>query len=98
MKMIYKYPMGMEIHHNAVIEMDLPKGAKILDIQMQGLIPMLWAIVNPKHETRKRTFHVFGTGFEMSDYDKKHYDYITTVQQSTVLGGPLVWHVFEVHE
>ena len=57
---------------------------------------MLWAIVNPKKEKRKYTFHVFGTGFEMPDYDKKHYEYIGTVQQKGIT--TLVWHVFEVHE
>lgn len=98
MKMIYKYPLGMDIHHNAVYEIEMPKAAKILDIQVQGHMPMIWAIVNPKKESRKYTFHVFGTGFEMNDYDKKHYEYVRTIQQSTALGVTMVWHVFEVHE
>lgn len=96
MKMIYKYPLGMEIHHNAVYEIEMPKAAKILSVQEQGGFPMIWAIVNPKKEKRKYTFHVFGTGFEMPDYDKKHYEYIGTVQQKGMT--TLVWHVFEVHE
>ena len=96
MKMIYKYPLGMDIHHNAVYEIEMPKAAKILDIQMQGTIPVIWAIVNPKHKVRKYVFHVFGTGFEMPDYDKKLYDYVGTVQQIGLT--TLVWHVFEVHE
>lgn len=53
MKMIYKYPLGMDIHHNAVYEIEMPKAAKILTIQEQGGFPMLWAIVNPKKEKRK---------------------------------------------
>lgn len=97
MKMIYKYPLGMDIHHNAVYEIEMPKAAKILDIQVQGNIPVIWAIVNPKKETRKYEFHVFGTGFEMQDYDKKHYEYVGTVQQANMV-NTLVWHVFEVHE
>jgi hypothetical protein len=96
MKMIYKYPLGMDIHHNAVYEIEMPKAAKILTIQEQGGFPMIWAIVNPKKEKRKYTFQVFGTGFEMPDYDKKHYDYVGTVQQKGLT--TLVWHVFEVHE
>lgn len=99
MKMIYKYPLGMDIHHNAVYEIEMPRGAKILDIQTQGgNIPVIWAIVNPKKEKRKYVFHVFGTGFEMYDYDKKHYDYVKTIQQTTAIGVALVWHVFLVHE
>jgi hypothetical protein len=96
MKMIYKYPLGMDIHHNAVYEIEMPKAAKILDIQIQGDIPVIWAIVNPNKEKRKYVFHVFGTGFEMGDYDKKHYDYVGTIQQTRMT--TLVWHIFEVHE
>ena len=92
MKVIHKFPM-LNLQHNAVLEVEMPKGAKVLDIQVQNETAMIWAIVNPKHSTRKRVFHVFGTGFEMEDYEKKHYDYIKTVQN-----GPLVWHIFEVHE
>lgn len=96
MKMIYKYPLGMEIYHNSVYEIQMPRGAKILDIQAQGNIPVIWAIVNPNKETRKYVFHVFGTGLEMLDYDKKHYEYVGTVQQNGFTN--LVWHIFEVHE
>lgn len=96
MKMIFKYPIHTDIHHNAVIEVEMPKSAKILDIQIQGSIPVLWAIVNPKKETRKYIFHVFGTGFEMSEYEKKHYEYRKTVQMGHL--NSMVWHIFEVHE
>ena len=96
MKMIFKYPLGMDIHHNAVFEIEMPRNAKILDIQVQGSIPVLWAIVNPNKEKRKYSFHVFGTGFEMTDYEKKHYDYVKTVQTGHL--NALVWHIFEVHE
>lgn len=96
MKMIFKYPLGEDIHHNAVYEIEMPKAAKILDIQTQGSMPVIWAIVNPEKEKRKYVFHVFGTGFEMSDYDKKHYDYIKTIQTGHLCA--LVWHIFMVHE
>lgn len=91
-KVIHKYDLG-ELHHNKVSEVEMPKGAKILSIQKQYDKAVVWAIVNPKHSFRKYTFHTFGTGFEMEDYEKKHYDYITTLQD-----GFLVWHIFEVHE
>jgi hypothetical protein len=96
MKMIYKYPLGSEIRHNMVTEIDMPRNAQILDIQMQGDIPVLWAIVNPKKPSRKYVFHVFGTGYEMLDYEKKHYVYVGTVQQRGMM--TLVWHIFEVIE
>ena len=102
MKTIYKYPVGKDVHHNSVIEIEMPKGARILDIQMQNGEPMLWAIVNPKHSLRKRVFHVFGTGFDMDDYDKKHYEYVKTIQKVHISTPSksvwMVWHIFEVIE
>lgn len=97
MKTIYKYSLCENIHHNSVYEIEIPKAAKILSVQMQGNVPVIWAIVNPKHPLRKRVFHVFGTGFEMDDYDKKHYEYITTIQE-TLATSTFAWHIFEVHE
>lgn len=97
MKMILKYPLGMNIHHNAVYEIDMPRNAKILDIQVQGDIPVIWAVVNPKKEKRKYIFQVFGTGLEMYDYEKKNFHYVATVQQRG-LASNLVWHIFEVYE
>ena len=96
MKMIYKYPLGTEIYHNMVTEVEMPRNAEILSLQMQGGIPVIWAIVNPKKEKRKYVFHVFGTGYEMLDYERKHYVYVGTVQQSGLM--TLVWHIFEVIE
>ena len=96
MKMIYKYSLGSDIRHNAVYEIEMHRGARILDIQVQGDMPVIWAIVNPKKEKRKYIFHVFGTGFEMLDYEKKHYEYVGTVQQRGLT--TFVWHIFEVHE
>ena len=96
MKIIDIYPLGTDIHHNSVFEIEMPKNAKILDIQVQGSIPVLWAVINPNKPKRKYTFHVFGTGFEMTDYEKKHYDYVKTVQTGN--SNNLVWHIFEVHE
>jgi hypothetical protein len=96
MKMIYKYPLGTEIYHNMVTEVEMPRNAEILSLQMQGGIPVIWAIVNPKKQKRKYVFHVCGTGYEMLDYERKHYVYVGTVQQSGLM--TLVWHIFEVIE
>lgn len=96
MKMIYKYPLGTEIYHNMVTEIEMPRNAEILSLQMQGGIPVIWAIVNPNKQKRKYVFHVFGTGYEMLDYERKHYVYVGTVQQSGLM--TLVWHIFEVIE
>lgn len=93
MKTIYKYNLGIP-HHNLVCDITLNKGAKILSAQIQQNNLVVWAIVNPKNAMKTKTFHVYGTGFEMEAYDKKHYEYISTVQTSQ----GLVWHLFEVYE
>ena len=93
MKTIYKYSLGLP-HHNLVSDIAIYKGAKIISAQMQGNDLVVWAIVNPKNSLKPRTFYVYGTGFEMESYDKKHYEFISTVQTS----HGLVWHLFEVFE
>lgn len=96
MKMIFKYPLGEDIHHNAIYEIEMPKGAKILDIQLQAGKPVIWALVNPKHKLRKYEFQIAGTGFELLDYDKRHFEYIKTIQAGHL--AALVWHIFLIHE
>jgi hypothetical protein len=100
MKMIFKYLLGEDIHHNAVFEIEMPKAAKIMDIQVQSYQgrdrAVIWAIVNPKKETRKYVFHIFGTGFELKEYDKRHYEYVKTVQMGH--SSTTAWHIFTVHE
>lgn len=91
MKVIYKYLLS-PIHHNAVHEINMPKGAKILDIQNQPDNIVIWAMVNPKHDLKKRVFYIAGTGFELHE-NIRYYDYLKTIQR---LG--YVWHIFEVHE
>lgn len=93
MKIIYKYTLGTPFH-NLVKDLSIPKGAKILNAQMQGNELCIWFVLNNKNSLKERTFHIYGTGFELENYDKKHYEYISTVQ--TAHG--LVWHLFEVYE
>jgi hypothetical protein len=93
MKIIYKYNLGMP-YHNMISEESMPKGSKILDAQMHGGDLVFWAIVNPKNTNKQKTFHIYGTGFNLEAYDKKHYEYISTVQS---MHG-IVWHLFEVFE
>lgn len=75
-----------------VFEFDIPDG-EILDVQMQGEDPRIWAIVDPSTEKETRQFVVYGTGHEIPDHVSMQY--IGTVQMQSSIGG-LVWHVFEV--
>lgn len=92
MKHIYRYSLG-KVHHNSTPTVEMPKGAKIISCAFHELSDSIsiWAIVNPKHLSKERQFHIFGTGFEMVDYDKKHYEFIGTAQEKDFF-----WHVFEV--
>ena len=80
---IFKYPIEIgKFSH------EMPIGAWILDAQMQGDKPCMWASVNTANEKVLRKFQVIGTGHEF-DYDRKNY--LSTFQQ-----GEFVWHLFEI--
>ena len=68
--------------------LDMPSGAKILCVQMQGKTLCLWAVVDPAQPKVRHTFRVYGTGHPLDD---NHGVYLGTVQV-----GMLVFHVFEV--
>jgi len=79
MNKIWKF----EIKVNDVITINMPKQTKILSLQVQAGIPVIWALVNPENENEIRNFELFGTGFdipydiEMGSNDRK---YIGTFQ------------------
>ncbi len=84
MNIVYKYPLNSP--YNTTIEM--PRGAKILCIQLQHDVPCLWALVDPKAEEVPRVCSVYGTGHTMVDGPG---DYIGTLQFND---GVLVFHFF----
>lgn len=72
---------------------ELPQGAGILSVQMQGDMPQLWALCDEKAERKeKRHIAIYGTGNPMPDDPG---DYIATFQMH---GGALVFHAFEVDD
>jgi len=81
---IFKY----EIPVNDEIELDLPKGAKVLTIQLQKGVPCIWMLVNPDLSTEKRLFWLYGTGMEVK---QTHLNYLGSFQ---MLGGDLIFHLF----
>ena len=85
MSTIYKYPIqpGLTV-------LELPRGAQVLTVQMQGDRPFLWARLDTRQPLERRTFEVFGTGDGMPDDPRLMY--VATFQMD---GGALVWHVFE---
>jgi hypothetical protein len=71
-------------------KIEMPKGAKILTVQVQHNEPQLWAMVCTKMERETRHFKIFGTGHNIDTFPDK---YIGTFQ---IHDGTLVFHVFEI--
>ena len=81
---IYKYEL--QITDEQTVEM--PRGARLLSVQMQRERLMLWAVVNTNEPIRSRVIRIHGTGIAISP--EHNYAFIGTVQD-----GPFVWHVFD---
>lgn len=86
MEKIFKYPV--EITDKQTVLM--PKGAKILAVQVQHGNPCIWAMINPEAPTEEVSIRVHGTGHDF--YDSSNLEYIGTFQ---ICGGNLAFHVFK---
>jgi hypothetical protein len=78
---IWKYPLEPRGEHR------MPVGAKILTVQIQAGVPVLWAMVNPDAIKETRIFSTVPTG---RYFDPTDMEYIGTFQAEE-----LVSHVFE---
>lgn len=84
MNTIYKYTPYRPGTHSVW----LPLGAKILSAGWQNGSIVIWSEVNVSNNPTCRIIAVYGTGWDMSDCDRK---FISTVQDP----DGFVWHVFE---
>ena len=71
--------------------LDLPLGATILDVQAQGELVCLWALVETDNDMERRSFILRGTGHPIQD--GMELVHAGTFQ---IGGGALVFHLFEV--
>ena len=87
-KVVHKYPL----HVGKVQQLEVPVGAKVLSVQVQGSSLCLWALVNADPEGRKRMIRVavLATGQEVKE-SIKDWDYVGTAM---MMDGLFVWHVF----
>lgn len=83
MKRIWKYTL------TPICELDIPKGAKVLSVEVQHGKPRIWILVDTDAEMESRTFCSYGTGHDIPDDPGA---YIGTLQLKE---GTLVFHVFE---
>ena len=65
---------------------ELPNGAEIVHIAMQGDSICIWALVDVREDVGNRKFIIYGTGHPITTAGK---------HIGTVLDGRFVWHVFE---
>lgn len=86
MKTVWKYPV------RPTMEIELPVGAQVLSVQMQGGEPQMWVHLDPAAPKEVRSFAVFGTGHEIPD------DYTLFIGTFQTHGGLLVFHVFETRD
>ena len=88
-KTVHKYPL--ELCDSQLIMM--PVGAKILDIQEQGGVACIWALVNPEADIIGRTFETFGTGQPIITEEGENKRYIGTYLKYSIATE---LHVFEL--
>ena len=89
---IHKQPFGYAIPIPCTMHYMLPKGAEILDIQMQRDTFVIWYKCDTEAPIQDHIFYVAGTGqpFE-PDVSCNKWRYIKTIQE--YLSG-LVYHFF----
>ena len=87
---IWKFPLG-EV--NDLLTLSVPKGAELLTMQVQNGEPCIWALVDPSAPKVTRAFAVRGTGHDASGLEASKH-----VGSFQLLGGRLVFHVFDLGE
>lgn len=91
MKTIYKYKLQI----TSVQQIQLPKEAKILCVQVQHGESQLWAEVDTDLPPEARTIEIFGTGYSIPQVPQEigqNRRYISTFQMEN---GTLIFHAYE---
>ncbi len=84
---IWKWPLEV----TDLQQVQMPRGAKVLSVQMQYGRPKVWALVDEREPQEPRSFATFGTGNPLPP-DGHYGRFLGTYQFH---GGNLVFHVFE---
>lgn len=89
MAIIWKFPIDSGFKPDGSLILEMPQGAEILTVQVQGETPCVWAKVDPNLAKEARKFFIVGTG---KTFPEGAAEYIGTFQMN---GGALVWHLYE---
>lgn len=85
---IFQYSIPLPPSH-FIIEM--PQGARLLDVQMQSGEPALWAIIDPDLRRVRRMFVLLGMGHDAGDV--AFAKYVGTIQMQG-----RAFHLFDLGE
>lgn len=88
-KLVYKYPVPLRDYFQLL----LPRGAAILDVQMQQGAPQLWALVDTSQPLVERVFRLAGTGHPLTSDDTSQLEHCGSFQMQQ---GALIFHLFEL--
>ncbi len=80
---VWKYKIEISDTPTAL---EVPKGATVCTVAMQGGALFVWLLVNPNATEVVRKYVVRGTG---------HSVLASELYVGTAFDGPFVWHVFE---
>jgi hypothetical protein len=86
---VWKY----EIEILGYVERELPKGARIIAVDVQYGKPCMWALVDPEARGEIRRFYLLGTGHEINDDDSERLRHLGTFMLDD---GAFVGHLFEL--
>lgn len=84
-KTIWKFPLEITDEQS----IDMPRGAQLLNVAIQGAHCCLWAMVDPSKIREGRKVNIYGTGHALPDDPGR---YIGTFMIS---GDVLVFHAFD---
>jgi hypothetical protein len=84
---VWKYPVPID----DVFSVDMPWGAEVLSVAVQGSEVCMWAEVNPGAAMKLRRFRMCGTGHHMPMHEARRF-----VGTFLLHGGSLVFHLFEL--
>ena len=85
MQTIWKYTLEITDR----FQLELPRHASILHVEMQMGQPRLWALLDPGQRTVTRRFFIAGTGHPLPADEA--WLWVATFQSP-----PHVWHLFEL--
>lgn len=97
MKTVWKYPIPL----GDIIEIPMPRDARVLHVALQGREPTIWALVDDEHEPVMRRFRLAGTGQDLLAplAVTEYLHHVGSFQIPNLIGEfEFVGHLFEVKQ